>query len=477
MWRTAIPNLRWPVILPPCMILLCLSVLPARAGTYFVDASRGNDASAGTSVETAWRSLDRANSTLAPGDTCLLRQGLYAQSRIAPARSGVAGAPVTYAAYRDEAAEVTGGKDGSIVDLTQRSHVTVRGLRIHSPTEHRWVVRISGEQAQHNRIEQCDVTDPEGERPIVIAEGASHNTVSGCTVHDTGSGNSGRGDCIVLTDQAHDNAVVGNTCYNGCHTQVMVIRGATHNLIVGNDLYATRRGWSGAGINILLYSDDNVVVGNYIHDLGEISDTKCAIQICTRGNTIQSNVIVNVGGYGISPQSYEYRGDRQEATGNLIAHNTVYQCGRPGLMVYDASDCVSRENRFVGNIVVGSTHDWDSQPVWLMLLSSQALPVPRRPAEWRGNTFTGNVFWHPEPGEQNAVIYIYYGQEKAVAVWSIRELETAFPDVFARNRLVNPQFMDPEHGDFHLNPGSPAGGAGALSAGRRPIDSLESRHN
>lgn len=203
------------------VLLLMLLTIPAVSATYYLDATRGDDANDGRTVEKAWKSLAKANAALQPGDTVFLRGGRYEGEWLSPAYSGKEGAPITYTAFKGEGPELTGGRYGCIVYLDNKSYITVRGLRIHDATEHDWVVRISGKDAHHNHIEQCDISDPQGYAPVVIAFEAHDNTIIDCTIHDTGHGAEGSGDCVVLNNGAHHNTITRNRCYNGCHSQIM----------------------------------------------------------------------------------------------------------------------------------------------------------------------------------------------------------------------------------------------------------------
>lgn len=71
---------------------------------YFIDASAGSDAAAGTSRDTAWRSLQKANdTTFQPGDRVLLKGGeTWADQQLWPKGSGVDGKPIVIDAYGDE---------------------------------------------------------------------------------------------------------------------------------------------------------------------------------------------------------------------------------------------------------------------------------------------------------------------------------------------------------------------------------------
>ncbi|GAB2721510.1 hypothetical protein GCM10010442_48370 [Kitasatospora kifunensis] len=77
--------------------------------TYYVDCSAGNDAAAGTSTGTAWRTLARVNSVvLQPGDAVRLRGGTTCAGTLAPQGSGNAIWPVTLNSYGSGQAHIDG---------------------------------------------------------------------------------------------------------------------------------------------------------------------------------------------------------------------------------------------------------------------------------------------------------------------------------------------------------------------------------
>lgn len=87
-------------------LLAAFMALPAAtaATTYYLDASAGDDAHAGTSPNKAWRSLEKVNSTVfAPGDRLLLRAGTSNAGTLRLQGSGREGAPIVVDRYGEGA--------------------------------------------------------------------------------------------------------------------------------------------------------------------------------------------------------------------------------------------------------------------------------------------------------------------------------------------------------------------------------------
>jgi hypothetical protein len=68
--------------------------------TYYVSSSFGNDSNSGTSASTAWRTLNKVNtSTLLPGDSILFNRGDVWNESLIPPSSGTSGSPIYFDAY------------------------------------------------------------------------------------------------------------------------------------------------------------------------------------------------------------------------------------------------------------------------------------------------------------------------------------------------------------------------------------------
>ncbi len=131
--------------------------------TYYVSPS-GSDAAPGT-LESPWKTIGKAATSLAPGDTVLVRAGTY-NERVQVAVSGLPGAEVTFAAYPGESPVIDGtGIAGSSEDLSGlfevvlQSWVRVRGLRVQHATQGDLTAGILVESSQHVTIESCATYD------------------------------------------------------------------------------------------------------------------------------------------------------------------------------------------------------------------------------------------------------------------------------------------------------------------------------
>ncbi|MDT7797868.1 MAG: hypothetical protein QOI78_1301, partial [Actinomycetota bacterium] len=101
----------------------------AATKTYYVDQTLGSDSAAGTSQSAPWKSLAKVTATtLAPGDTVLLRRGRTWSGGLAVRGSGTA-APVKIGAYGDGARPIVQGNEEACVNLPG-NYVWVQDLQV-----------------------------------------------------------------------------------------------------------------------------------------------------------------------------------------------------------------------------------------------------------------------------------------------------------------------------------------------------------
>ena len=98
----------------------------AEGGTYVV-SPQGNDSNPGT-LDQPWQTIYKANRTLLPGDTVLVREGTY-QEQIRPQRDGEAGRPIVYTAMEGENAVIE-GEAGNLIVVVASSYTVIEGFTI-----------------------------------------------------------------------------------------------------------------------------------------------------------------------------------------------------------------------------------------------------------------------------------------------------------------------------------------------------------
>ena len=88
-------------------LMLHFSNLKCQANTYFV-SPKGSDTNQGTSINHS-KPLINASYVAMPGDTILVREGIY-RERVAPVRGGKAGAPIVYMAEPNKTVIIRGSE-------------------------------------------------------------------------------------------------------------------------------------------------------------------------------------------------------------------------------------------------------------------------------------------------------------------------------------------------------------------------------
>ncbi|PKQ44634.1 right-handed parallel beta-helix repeat-containing protein [Confluentibacter flavum] len=87
--------------------MLLLVMYKVLANTYFV-SPKGSDTNQGTSTR-PFKTINKASQVAMPGDTILVRQGIY-RERVVPVRGGRAGAPIVYMAEPSKAVIIRGSE-------------------------------------------------------------------------------------------------------------------------------------------------------------------------------------------------------------------------------------------------------------------------------------------------------------------------------------------------------------------------------
>ncbi len=374
----------------------------AAAGTtYYVDCSAGNDGSSGTSTSSAWRSVSRANqASLSPGSKLLFKRGCTWSGTALLARwNGTAADPITIGAY---------GSGNRPLFQNAQDQLYIRGS---------WLV-IEGLATRADpvtRDTQCE-NAPAGRRTgFRLVNGASYN---------------------VLRDLVADGLFIGIWVDDGSH----------HNTIRSNTLRDNRMKsdiWtSDAGaVGIALHGDDNDVAYNTISG----SD------VCSRF-------------YGRDGSAVEvYGGQRNRVHHNRgINNNNFTELGNPR----------SADNTFTYNVVTSTLRDGhflttrggsDTRygPVYRTKAHNNTVYLPGAAAYAVQCTkgcnssilsMRNNIIWSADRiGYSDAAF-----DEGQNIYWTPGgQLKVYFP-LSSSSRKVDPRWVAPGSGDFHLQSSSPA---------------------
>ena len=433
--------------------------VPAPSRTFYVNAQSGDDNAAGTSPASAWRTLEKANSTAQPGDLFLL-QGTFSNQVIHPARSGTASAKIVYMEDPAGTAIVEGGRYDVIVWLDGLSHVVVDGIEVRNAL---YAVAIRYD-ASHNWLRNLWVHD----LATIQILSSSDNRIEGSVIERCGSAEANAGECVWIADGAHRNVIANNTIRNAGHGLVGIggdrswMALSTDNRVVLNDL---DNPWAGG---VFLYGPGRrtVVECNQIHNTSAsgINYARSGLQINGADNVIRYNEIYDNTSDGIQLQGYAFMGMIQNATGNQIYHNTVYNNGGGALQIFqkegNVANNVIQNNIFWGNNTTNQRDfGGDKWDIWVDLYHTTTV--------WPQGSLNGNVFRNNIVASKAADFgggWLVVVRAAGNLNYTLAQAQSTFSGV-SGNMEANPLFVNAGAQDLGLQSGSPAIDAGLVISG------------
>lgn len=351
--------------------------------------------------------------------------------------------------------QLAGGKDpnAATVEVSKRNflwvasgkYLVIEGFRMmHSNTSAyvNWPsVRIRGEHIvfQNNHVSWCDF--------IGLGINGSYIDVLDSSFNDCG------------------NSGIGGNCYRGCRL--------INNETSRNNWRNWSSGWHSGGFKLIPYERhllierhrafDNNCDGMWIDSLGSSNITINACESArNKGNglhyeigqrgVVTNNLFHHNGGRGIYLSSSSYM---------LVAHNVCYANGMSGIVSHGAMRKApqtqhpkgivpARNNLIYGNILTDNLNPklkpkgWGYRPELI-------LPnVDKDPELFGGCHSDHNVYFR---SDGRKIPFWYVWGEK---VWHTLESWRRDTGNDLHSVIADPMFVDPENGDFHLKPGSPA---------------------
>ncbi|GAA3547994.1 right-handed parallel beta-helix repeat-containing protein [Nonomuraea rosea] len=312
----------------------------AQAGTtYYVDSRAGNDASAGTTAATAWKSLDKVNAAeLKPGDSVSFKRGSAFTGSLTLTASGTAAKPIVVNAYGGGARPRISGTDADCV-VVKGSHWRISGLRASGCRWSGFEVggdsnELSGVQADRN-IAGVFVT-PSGSRNTIRDSVLTGN--NRMSVNDSGGDNDSGAFGVLLNGD--DNVVTGNT-------------------ITGSYAKSDDYGTDGAAVEIF-NGDRNRVTHNISRNNETFTELGAQKGKTAAGNVFAFNVVTSSRARG---SFLITRGPRHivgPVKGTVAVHNSVYLPAKDTIGWSCHDGCAPSILKLRNNvIVVGGEAGWE----------------------------------------------------------------------------------------------------------------------
>ena len=397
------------------------------ASSYYVDAINGSDTNTGTSPDKAWKTIQKAASTASAGSTVTVLPGSYPE-RVRVSRPGAQGAPITFAA---QGAVTTRGF------TVTANYITIKGFEIANtpddPTEGQGIYV----DASWCVIEDNFINSPtRGGIDIFAAPGDEANTSN----------------CIVRNNRIYRSGLVGIQLYG------------RNNLVENNEIWDTIQyhpnwanppAWADAD-GIRFFGSGHIVRKNYIHDIRF---------------GIPENVNPHIDCFQTWADTYHEAASyiifEQNRCENVQAQ-TKDETGQ-AFMMQNASNLVIRNNLLRAFRIVNSVNNANLTIVNNLIANDLSVPL---------NYYPSGVSLRNTPNSvvKNNIFYNQPSQNLYIAdTVSSTGLDAGYNLVFRSDsgRLtgspsptdlwnVDPRFVDPAAGDFHLQDASPAIDKGAF---------------
>ncbi|OCT11483.1 hypothetical protein A8709_07385 [Paenibacillus pectinilyticus] len=185
-------------------LLLAIGLIPfavpevahAAGNTYYVDSSRADDSGDGLSAATAWKSLNKVNSTnFQPGDHVLFKAGGVWTGQLWPKGSGVAGSPIVIDQYGIGSKPVIHGGGDNYIQTIYNSTTTYNTGTVLLKNQEYWEINnLEVTNDEDFNVDNNTSTTLRGGIFFVIDSNESdrlysHIYIQNCYVHDIDSYN------------------------------------------------------------------------------------------------------------------------------------------------------------------------------------------------------------------------------------------------------------------------------------------------
>ncbi|MFQ5665215.1 MAG: PKD domain-containing protein [Candidatus Binatia bacterium] len=412
-------NVPLPIILTLLALVSLLVSIPAFPATYVVDPA-GDDANAGGAAA-PWRTIQHAASRAVAGDRVVIRAGTYVES-VYLSHSGTAAQPIIFAA-QPGAVLVSPNPDASFEALNVApgvAYITVTGIEATGGFDETIFLRSGAHDIQ---LQDCNLHH---NHAGIIAGGAYNVTVTGCALHDnSGVGMRLVGDTrnVLVTDTDSFMNGDGATCSS-------VVDGFAIGPQPIGVAFVRARAYDNGGDGFDLKGDQIT-----------LEDIESSGNACT-GIKLWANASVK----------------RCLVTGNSRGFAVT---SLPGDTTVDVMNCTVADNDGVGMDLSGFVprHPYTAR-LRNSIIAGAHKAIQYQSAQVLSEAY--NIFYRPDP--RGAVLAPvrrrrFTGSDINRGLWARRSHQGE------GTLAVDPLFVDPANGDFHVQPTSAAVGRGFDDAG------------
>jgi len=425
---------------------------------FFYVSPNGNDNWPG-SLEYPWRTINKANTTLLPGQTVLIREGTY-QETISPINSSNLGNYITYKNYPNETVIIRDVQQGA--NLVNKSYIEIDGLTF-TNTSLNWIRmnNTGGGSSDYNIIQNCDFTKNNEFAGFYLRK-ASYNKIIDNTF-DGADAEIIEQDFIYMRNNATHNLIQGNDFGDAKHGCLNIVgdggtteygEGPRYNVVRDNYFRTTLH----TALLVEMNAYHNLVENNIIFENSINTDNHVAagLQLDATANIIRNNVIYNGRYDGLILNAYYYQGTFKHCNNNRIYNNTIY--GNGGNWYYPAqgnpylfggghqtNTLEPITNNILKNNIFYKNRSEEHDVQNILYFSSD--PVNEK------NIFSHNIIIQNQAGDAQIK---WCGNTLRTLNW----VQSNYPSLWFNNIDADPMFTNPEAGDFTLQPSSPAVDAG-----------------
>ncbi|HXB68972.1 MAG TPA: hypothetical protein VNY05_12045, partial [Candidatus Acidoferrales bacterium] len=412
----------------------------------------GDDSSNGADESHAWRTLAYGSRSIACGQVLIVKGGSYPGDTISMGQTCTAANKAVVLVNPGETATIISVPQGAEhTAILGGAYLVIDGLISASSSAQNgdYDIMIEGSHNALLNVETHPAVVPAFKNGVQVH--GDHNLVHRCYLHDAFSPDAtqnprGNGGFVLTLEggRASGNVIWSNHLTRGGHDVSMCIRGCSNNRWLNNVMDG---GW-GMGWNAIQGSQQNLVEGNFIKDVGQlVTFYKPAIQVSEANNTVRRNVVVNAKSYAFEISAL-YGGS--SAANTRIYNNTVYKPAACVFASHNNGVAAYDHGVFSNNICYAFTsHATD---IYLANKNSQISYNDILALDGDGR---------PQP-EKRVIIWNHEAGGDFQYPRTLAQADSMFSPPFSHNKGLDklPAFVDEARFDFHLAAGSPLAGAG-----------------